>query len=93
MVKFFSLAAAFAAAMMTSAVFAADVPSPSDRPVAKSTSAEPVKDRQGRVVAWASPCTTTTNCVQFKDAQGRPTHKVVRSGRSFIIYDRQGRRK
>ena len=92
MVKFFPLAAVFAAAMMTSAAFAADVSSPSDRPVAKSTSAEPVKDRQGRVVAWASPC-TTTNCVQFRDAQGRPTQKVVRSGRSFIIYDRQGRRK
>lgn len=92
MVKLFAFAAAFAAAMMTSAAFAADVASPSDRPVAKSTAAEPVKDRQGRVVAWASPC-NNGSCVQFKDAQGRPTLKVVRSGRSFITYDRQGRRK
>lgn len=92
MVKFFPLAAAFAAAMLTSAAFAAEVKSPSDRPVAKTASAEAVKDGQGRVVAWANPC-NNGSCVQFKDAQGRPTYKVVRSGRSFIVYDRQGRRK
>ena len=87
------LAMAFAiASLLVSAAFAADTKSPSDRPVASASKSEPIKDRQGRVVAWANTC-SNDNCVKFRDAQGRPTATAVRSGRSIIVYDRQGRRK
>lgn len=54
--------------------------------------ADPIKDRQGRIVGWVNSC-QSGNCLQFKDAQGRPTYRAAYSGRSVVIYDRQGRRK
>lgn len=87
------LAMAFAiASLLASEAFAADTRSPSDRPVASAPKSEPIQDRQGRVVGWANTC-SNGNCVKFRDAQGRPTATAVRSGRSIILYDRQGRRK
>lgn len=54
--------------------------------------ADAIKDRQGRVVGWVNSC-QGGNCLQFRDAQGRQTFRAVQSGRSVILFDRQGRRK
>jgi len=48
-----------------------------------------IKDPQGRITGTVRAC---GNGLCFRDAQGRPTGKIVQSGKRILVFNHRGQR-